>query len=141
VNGVIAANLKGLNGLAAPRKGIQKMGENFLKVPELREPLIPLSVLGLDLAPSTAGWAADLAARGFSVELDDVGRLAVSREVARQLMAEKRESEQKARDAGVARDAEFERPLRFPPFPGGSRSWSDWAKGGAECEQTEQVRA
>jgi hypothetical protein len=85
------------------------MGENFLKVPELREPLIPLSVLGLDLAPSTAGWAADLAARGFSVELDDVGRLAVSREVARQLMAEKRESEQKARDAGVARDAEFER--------------------------------
>jgi hypothetical protein len=85
------------------------MGENYLKVPELREPLIPLSVLELDLAPSTAGWAADLAARGFSVELDDVGRLAVSREVARQLTAEKRESEQKARDAAVARDAEFER--------------------------------
>jgi hypothetical protein len=22
--------------------------------------------------------------------------------------------------------------VRFPRFPGGSRSWSDWAKGGAE---------
>jgi Helix-turn-helix domain len=31
--------------------------------------------------------------------------------------------------------------LRFPRFSGGSRSWSDWAKGGADCEQTEQVRA
>ncbi|HEY6684707.1 MAG TPA: hypothetical protein VI094_00715 [Propionibacteriaceae bacterium] len=30
--------------------------------------------------------------------------------------------------------------LRFPRFPGGSRSWSDWAKEGADCEQTEQVR-
>ena len=28
-----------------------------------------------------------------------------------------------------------------PPLPGGSRSWSDWAKGGADCDQTEQVRA
>jgi pimeloyl-ACP methyl ester carboxylesterase len=33
------------------------------------------------------------------------------------------------------------RSLRFPRFSGGSRSWSDWAKGGADCEQTEQVRA
>jgi hypothetical protein len=24
--------------------------------------------------------------------------------------------------------------LRFPRFPGGSRSWSDWAKGGADCD-------
>ena len=55
MNGVIAANLKGLNGLAAPRKGIQKMGENFLKVPELREPLMPLSVLGLDFG-AVDGW-------------------------------------------------------------------------------------
>jgi hypothetical protein len=25
-------------------------------------------------------------------------------------------------------------PVRFPRFPGGSRSWSDWAKGGADCD-------
>ena len=31
--------------------------------------------------------------------------------------------------------------IEAPRFPGGSRSWSDWAKGGADCEQTEQVRA
>jgi Holliday junction resolvase-like predicted endonuclease len=31
--------------------------------------------------------------------------------------------------------------VRFPRFPGGSRSWSDWAKGGADCDETEQVRA
>ena len=31
--------------------------------------------------------------------------------------------------------------LEVSRFPGGSRSWSDWAKGGADCEQTEQVRA
>ena len=24
--------------------------------------------------------------------------------------------------------------LRFPRFPGGSRSWSDGAKGGADCD-------
>jgi hypothetical protein len=30
--------------------------------------------------------------------------------------------------------------VRFPRFSGGSRSWSDWAKGGAECDKTEQVR-
>ena len=29
----------------------------------------------------------------------------------------------------------------YPRFPRGSRSWSDWAKGGADCDQTEQVRA
>jgi hypothetical protein len=30
---------------------------------------------------------------------------------------------------------------RFPRSRGRSRSWSDWAKGGAGCDQTEQVRA
>jgi hypothetical protein len=24
--------------------------------------------------------------------------------------------------------------MRFPRFSGGSRSWSDWAKGGADCD-------
>src|SRR5215204_1935791 len=41
----------------------------------------------------------------------------------------------------VACSASESAELRFPRFPGGSRSWSDWAKGGADCDQTEQVRA
>jgi hypothetical protein len=43
--------LKAHGGLAR-RKEPKKMGENFLKVPELREALVPLSVLSLDLDAS-----------------------------------------------------------------------------------------
>jgi hypothetical protein len=32
----------------------------------------------------------------------------------------------------VAGSFVFDGAVRFPRFPGGSRSWSDWAKGGAE---------
>jgi DNA-binding CsgD family transcriptional regulator len=30
--------------------------------------------------------------------------------------------------------------LRFPRFPGGSRSWSDWPRKELDCDQTEQVQ-
>jgi hypothetical protein len=47
------------------------MSSDFVRVPEM---LIPLSVLSLDLEPSTAGWAADLAVKGIAIHLDDLGR-------------------------------------------------------------------
>lgn len=64
------------------------MSSDFVRVPET---LIPLSHLELDLEPSTAGWAADLAAKGVAIHLDDLGRASISRSDARRLIAEKRE--------------------------------------------------
>ena len=60
------------------------------------EPLVPLSVLSLDLGEAPAeGWAAHLINRGVVVELDDVGRPAVSRGDARLLIVERREAEER----------------------------------------------
>jgi hypothetical protein len=53
--------------------------------------LIPLSVLELDLLPPATGWSAYLAGRGIAVEVDDIGRLAVGRAVARELLQEQAE--------------------------------------------------
>jgi hypothetical protein len=55
--------------------------------------LIPLSVLSLDLSVPVEGWPSFLAARGIEVTLDDIGRMAISRDAARQLLTEKRERE------------------------------------------------
>jgi hypothetical protein len=64
---------------------------------------VPLSVLELDLGQApVGGWAAYLADRGVELVLDDIGRLAVARQDARALLAEKREDEQRRREA-VAR--------------------------------------
>jgi hypothetical protein len=57
------------------------------------EPLVPLSVLELDLDPPTGGWAHCLADRHIEIVLDDLGRAAISRDAAKQLFAEKREAE------------------------------------------------
>jgi hypothetical protein len=67
---------------------------DFLKIPA-GEP-IPLSILELDLPAPAIGWAAELAARGVEIVLDDLGRAAVSRRDARRLFEEKREAEQHA---------------------------------------------
>jgi hypothetical protein len=70
-----------------------------LKVPELREPLIPLSVLALDLAEAPAsGWAAFLAGQGISIEFDDVGRRAISRGDAKKLLDQQRQAEIRRQD-------------------------------------------
>jgi hypothetical protein len=53
--------------------------------------LIPLSVLELDLPAPQLG--SHLAGRGVEITLDDIGRLSVSRDVARMLLNEHREAE------------------------------------------------
>jgi hypothetical protein len=55
--------------------------------------VIPLSHLELDLPTPVEGWTVFLAARGVEVTLDDIGRMAVARDDARQLLTEKRERE------------------------------------------------
>jgi hypothetical protein len=57
--------------------GEEEQMSDHLKVPA-GEP-VPLSHLELDLPAPTIGWAAGLAERGISVQVDDVGRLSVSR--------------------------------------------------------------
>ena len=58
--------------------------------------LVPLSVLSLDLDPPPEGWTDYLSARNVAVELDDIGRLAITRSDARQLFDEHREAEVRA---------------------------------------------
>jgi len=72
------------------------------------EPFVPLSVLSLDIDGPTNGWAASLAARGIKVHLDDLGRLAVSRDDARRLFTERREAAEKAREMTERNDAKLE---------------------------------
>jgi hypothetical protein len=74
----------------------------------MTEPFIPLSVLELDLPAPAIGWAAGLAEKGISTVLDDLGRLCVPRDVARQLFAKHRESEVRRREvmARIERQAE-----------------------------------
>jgi hypothetical protein len=52
------------------------------------EQLVTLSELSLDLPEPVAGWAAEMAARGVEVVLDDLGRAAISRPAARLLFTE-----------------------------------------------------
>jgi hypothetical protein len=93
------------------------MGD-FVKIPSQLEPLIPLSVLSLDLEPSTAGWAADLAAKGVAIELDDLGRTSISRADARRLFTEHRES--LARHQEMAERAALEaEKVRLAELPAG----------------------
>jgi len=69
------------------------------------EQAVPLSELERDLPVPAAGWAAELAARGVAVVLDDLGRAAVDRATARVLFAEHREQE----EASARQRAELER--------------------------------
>jgi len=80
---------------------------DYVRTPPADE-LIPLSVLSLDLEPSTAGWHADLAARGIAVRVDDVGRSAITREAARRLFVERAEGVERAREVAARADAEIE---------------------------------
>jgi hypothetical protein len=58
--------------------------------------LIPLSVLGLDVAEPITGWEPFLTVRNIPTVFDDVGRKAVSRADARTLIAEHREQQEAA---------------------------------------------
>jgi hypothetical protein len=65
---------------------------------------IPLSVLSLDLPAPPAGWPFELERRGIAVFQDDVGRLSISRDDARHLLAEHRQQ----LEAAVRHQAEVE---------------------------------
>ena len=54
---------------------------------------VPLTELERDLPAPAAGWAAELAARGVTVVLDDLGRPSITRAAARVLFTEHRENE------------------------------------------------
>jgi hypothetical protein len=61
--------------------------------------LIPISHLELDLPAPATGWLIELDRRGISIVADDLGRLAVTRDSARQLFDEHRENEARKREA------------------------------------------
>jgi len=67
--------------------------------------LVPLSHLELDLPAPVESWAAHLAARNIETTLDDIGRMSISRDDARLLIAEQREAEVRRREKA----AELER--------------------------------
>lgn len=70
--------------------------------------LIPVSHLALDLPEPPAGaWTVYLAAKGIEVVLDDIGRLAISRDNARQLITEHRENEARQRELAERREAQL----------------------------------
>jgi hypothetical protein len=62
------------------------------------EQLVPLSHLELDLPAPATGWLIELDRRGVEVLTDDVGRLAVSRAAARELISEHRGNEARKRE-------------------------------------------
>jgi hypothetical protein len=64
----------------------------------------PLSVLALDLPAPMGGWEAELQRRGVAVGVDDIGRKAVSRRVARLLFTERDEGEARVRESAAQRD-------------------------------------
>jgi hypothetical protein len=64
--------------------------------------LIPLSHLELDLPAPTTGWLIELDRRGIEVLTDDIGRAAISRDNARQLLTECRQDEIRRREAAEA---------------------------------------
>jgi hypothetical protein len=68
---------------------------------------VPLSELALELPVPPDGWAAELAARGVAVVLDDLGRACVDRAVARDLFAAYRSQQ----EAAARRRVELEEEL------------------------------
>jgi hypothetical protein len=57
------------------------------------EPLVPLSVIELDLPAPVEGWTSYLASRNIEIVTDDLGRLSISRADAKQLFDERPEGE------------------------------------------------
>ncbi|HEY6688334.1 MAG TPA: hypothetical protein VI094_19240 [Propionibacteriaceae bacterium] len=76
-------------------KATAPVAEPASDVTEPLEPLVPLSVLQLDLDAPVGGWASYLADRHIEVVADDIGRMSVSRDAARLLFAEEREREER----------------------------------------------
>ena len=83
-------------------------------MPELREPLIPISHLALELPGRD--FVTELRNRGVEITVDDVGRPSISRAVVRQLIQEQRETESRAKEMNEQRFAQLEgeRLARLP---------------------------
>ena len=97
--------------------------------------LIPLSHLELDLPAPATGWLIELDRRGIPVLTDDIGRSAIARDDARQLLDEQREAEARAREVvaraerqAVERDRQFRAQLN-PGIP-----WFDLPPGATAAE-------
>jgi len=82
---------------------------------------VPLSVLELDLSAPPLGWNFYLAGRGVEITLDDIGRAAISRADARQLLDEHREAEARNREVMERREQQFiqQDQLRRASLPSG----------------------
>jgi hypothetical protein len=109
---------------------------DYLKVPELHEPLIPLSILELDLAEAPrSGWAAYLAGQGISIEFDDVGRRAISRGDAKKLLDQQRQAEIRRQDqlARLEQEAVEKDRVRRAALPKGI-PWYEVAPGMTAAE-------
>jgi hypothetical protein len=70
--------------------------------------LIPLVELELSLLAPVEGWAAHLAGRSIAITTDDIGRPAIARTAARQLLTEQREHEARKREMLAAADQQAE---------------------------------
>jgi hypothetical protein len=66
--------------------------------------LISLSHLELDLAAPPLGWLIELDRRHIQVVTDDLGRASISGADARQLFAEQRENEARAREVAARQE-------------------------------------
>jgi hypothetical protein len=86
--------------------------------------LVPLSAIALDLPAPAAGWAAELAGRGVTVELDDLGRPSITRAAARDLFtAHRSQQEAAARHRAEIEERVIEADQRFrAALPVGVRS-------------------
>ena len=94
---------------------------DYVQPATLREPLIPVSHLELDLPTPTIGWSAGLAEKGISTVRDDLGRLCVARADARRLFDEHREGEARRREAMQLQEqaaVEADRAFRAALHPG-----------------------
>jgi hypothetical protein len=68
---------------------------------------IPLSHLALDIDGPTVGWTAYLTGRGIEVLTDDIGRPAIARADARQLLDEQRENEARRQEVVRRQEQQF----------------------------------
>jgi hypothetical protein len=98
--------------------------------------LIPLSVLALDLPePPASGWDVYLTGRGIEVVTDDIGRPAISRADAKQLIDEKQQGEAHAREVAARQEREaVERDRAFRAALPTGLHWTDIPVGVSAAE-------
>ena len=80
--------------------------------------LIPLSVFELDYPKPLGGWEPAFAQRGIEIQLDDLGRRAIDRASARDLITERREWAERQAEAARKRTDEVAR--KKPVLPVGA---------------------